>query len=135
MSRLRNYFTPILSLKLSEINRQVVVGWYHHNALRSRIQAIGSVKTLRVIYNKAMEWELYEGKNPASSVKGLRMNSRLRFVQPGDEMKQLLESLLQEPDVEQAFFLTRLLCGCRSGEDCNMHWGIWIARAISGISR
>lgn len=121
-SRLRNYLPSLASLKLSEITRQGVIEWYHQNATRSRTQAIGAVKTLRAIYNKAIEWELYDGKNPATGVKGLRMQSRTRFVQPGDEMKRLLESLLLEPDAVQAFFLTCLFCGCRNGEARTMRW-------------
>jgi integrase len=123
ISRLRNYFTPLLSLKLSEITRPMVVAWYHENMPKSRIQAIGSVKTLRAIYNKAIEWELYDGKNPAVGVKGMRRDTRSRFVQPGDEMKKLLDALMVEPDVVQAFFLTCLLCGCRGGEARHMCWG------------
>jgi integrase len=123
LCRIRKYFKPLYPIKLGDLTRQGVTQWYAENAKTSRIQATGSLKTLRAVYNKAIEWELYEGSNPASGVKKFRQFSRTRFIQPGDEMDRALASLVQEPDEVQAFFLLCLLCACRSGEARSMKWG------------
>ncbi len=122
LCRIRKYFKALYPLKLSEMTRQGVTQWYFENAKTSRIQATGSLKILRAIYNKAIAWELYEGSNPASGIKKFRQFARTRFVQPGKEMNACLDSLMQEPDIVQAFFLLCLLCACRSGEARSMQW-------------
>lgn len=122
LCKIRRYFTPLYPLKLSEVTRQGVTQWYFENAKMSRIQATGALKLLRAVYNKAVEWELYEGSNPASGIKKFRQFARTRFVQPGPEMEACLDSLLMEPDQIQAFFLLCLLCACRSGEARTMKW-------------
>ncbi|WP_447600242.1 tyrosine-type recombinase/integrase [Nitrospira sp. Nam80] len=116
------YFPALYPLKLSELTRQGVTQWYFEIANRSRAQATKSLTTLRALYNKATEWELYDGKNPSAGIKKFRKFARTRFIQPGEEMKRLLDSLMTEPDVIQAYFLTCLLCGCRGGEARSMRW-------------
>ncbi len=122
LCRIRKYFTALYPMKLSEVTRQGVTQWYFENAKTNRTQATASLKILRAVYNKAIVWELYEGGNPASGIKKFRQFARTRFVQPGTEMNACLESLMQEPDIIQAFFLLCLLCACRCGEARSMKW-------------
>lgn len=122
LCRIRKYFPPLYPMKLSEVTRQGVTQWYFENAKTSRTQATASLKILRAVYNKAIEWELHEGGNPAAGIKKFRQFARTRFVQPGKEMEACLDSLLMEPDHIQAFFLLCLLCACRSGEARSMKW-------------
>jgi integrase len=122
LCKIRKYFKSLYPMKLGDVTRQGVTQWYFENAKASRIQATGSLKILRAVYNKAIAWELYEGSNPASGIKKFRQFSRTRFIQPGEEMQRALESLLMEPDQIQAFFLLCLLCACRSGEARSMKW-------------
>jgi hypothetical protein len=68
LCRIRKYFPPLYPLKLAELPRQGVTRWYFEIANKNRTQATGSLKTLRAIYNKAVEWELYDGKNPAAGI-------------------------------------------------------------------
>lgn len=119
---IRKYFPSLFPLKLDDLTRQGVTQWYFEITKRSRAQATKSLTTLRAMYNKAVEWELYDGKNPSAGIKRFRGFARTRFIQPGEEMTRFLDSLMREPDIIQAYFLTCLLCGCRGGEARSMRW-------------
>ena len=83
------------------------------------------------MYVKAEDWELFDGKNPASRIKKFPKHSRERFVQT-NEMPYLLASIAEEPLRNQGYFLTLLLTGCRRDEARLMQWthvdlerGLW----------
>ena len=74
---------------------------------------------LRVIFNRAMEWEKFDGPNPAAKVKQFRVeNSRTQFLENAD-----ITRLLAACDVEIRPIVTlALLTGMRRGEIVNLRW-------------
>lgn len=75
--------------------------------------------TLRAIFNRAIEWEKYDGKNPAAKVRQFRVeNSRTRFLENAD-----ITRLLAACDEEiQPIVTFALLTGMRQGEILNLRW-------------
>ena len=117
----RRYFSPLLPVRPQDLTRPVVVQWYHEIGRHSHVQANKSLALLRGLYNRAEEWQLWEGMNPATKIRCYKKDSRTRYVQP-DEMPRLLESLALESLPTQAVFLLCLLTGCRGGEARSMKW-------------
>jgi integrase len=117
----RRYFVPLLTVRPRDLTRPVVVQWFHEIGRHSQTQANKSLSLLRLLFNKAEAWSLWEGVNPASKIRWYKNDSRGRYVQP-EEMPRLLESLALESLPTQALFLTCLLTGCRGGEARGMQW-------------
>lgn len=92
---------------------------------QERLQAVSkssinkNVGCLRAMFNKAIEWQLFEGQNPASGVKFYKLdNKRLRYLEK-EEIGRLLshcEGHLRDI-VEFA-----INSGMRKGEIFNLKW-------------
>ncbi len=99
------------------------------NSLHKRVgQEIGTrtanivLNLIRGIYNKAIEWDLFTGKNPALGVTRFREVSRDRFLQP-DELPKLFASLEQEHNhTVRDFVFICLFTGVRRGNVLAMRW-------------
>lgn len=74
---------------------------------------------LRAIFNRALEWEKFDGRNPAAKVKQFRVeNSRTQFLENAD-----ITRLLAACDAEiQPIVIVALLTGMRRGEIVNLRW-------------
>ena len=66
----RNYFTPFLDVKPGELSRQAIIQWLTENGQRSKVQANHAFVLLRLLYHKARDWEIYDGKNQAMGSSG-----------------------------------------------------------------
>jgi len=74
---------------------------------------------LRAIFNRGIEWEKFDGPNPAAKVKPFRVeNSRLRFLSK-EEIGSLLESC--SPRI-YPLVVCALLTGMRRGEILGLAW-------------
>ncbi|MDD2804973.1 MAG: site-specific integrase [Elusimicrobiales bacterium] len=74
---------------------------------------------LRAIFNRAIEWEKHDGRNPAAKVKQFRVeNSRTKFLENED-----ITRLLAVCDAEvQPIVIFALLTGMRRGEIVGLRW-------------
>jgi len=80
---------------------------------------------LRRCINWGTDNELWRGENPAEKVKWNYEKPRERFVQPGDEMKRLLEAIEKEKHTNwdlHDFLLLSLFCGQRKSNLLAMRW-------------
>ena len=73
------------------------------------------------MYARAIDWDIYNGKNPAARVKKFPKQSRERFVQ-SHEMPWLLKVLADEMPKIETYFLCLLLTGARRDEARLMKW-------------
>jgi integrase len=126
---IRKYFPPLYAYPLAEITPLIVEAWVHH--IPSHSQANKSLSILRTCFEKARDWRLFTGDNPAQRVKKYPKHARTRFVQPL-EMPALMAALRREREDIQCFFLLCLLVGCRRGEALTLRWvdldaqgGVW----------
>jgi integrase len=130
--RLHRYIAPFAAVPLDQLTRMQVIAWHQEiGRTRGFTAANHAVETLRAMYAKALDWELYDGKNPADRIKKFREQSRERFVQ-AHELPWLLKSLADEIPTVENFFLTLLLTGARRDEARTLQWkdldltqGLW----------
>ncbi len=108
---------------LSEIQRNDILAWHAKIGKKRGIYAANhALAVLRILFNKAIEWEFFEGVNPCVGVKKFRETSRDRFLQP-DEMQKFFDTLngLSEPTTRD-FFLMCLYTGARKSNVLSMRW-------------
>ena len=108
---------------LSEIQRHDILTWHAKIGKERGIYAANhALAILRVLFNKAIEWEFFEGTSPCVGVKKFRETSRDRFLQP-DEMQKFFDALnsLSESTTRD-FFLMCLYTGARKSNVLSMRW-------------
>lgn len=108
---------------LSEIQRSDIIAWHAKLGKGRGIYAANhALAILRILFNKAIEWDFFDGTNPCIGVKKFRETSRDRFLQP-DEMQKFFDALdqLNEPTTRD-FFLMCLYTGARKSNVLAMRW-------------
>lgn len=130
--RLQKYVGRLVHYDLANLKRLDVIEWFHTIAANDGpFAANHAINQLHALYTKAEQWEVYDGKNPASRIKKFPKRTRERFVQ-SDEMPRLIEAITATSIRNQAYFFTLLLTGCRKDEARCMQWthldlerGLW----------
>jgi len=122
---LRLRILPAIGKKaLDEVTQQDVAD------LRRRLVAEGlangtvnrHLATVRAMFNLALKWELYEGRNPAASPGMLREQHRDKYLSPA-ETRALVKALDADKDETAAAVLALLIVtGARRGEALNARW-------------
>jgi hypothetical protein len=80
--------------------------------------------TLRSMFNLALKWQLYEGRNPAASPGMLREAHRERYLS-AEETQALVRALDQEEDQDSAAALAMLIVtGARKSEVLMATWDL-----------
>ena len=78
-----------------------------------------NIGCLRAMYNKAIEWDLFDGRNPCSGIKFYRLdNKRLRFLEREDIKRLLSNCSGHLKDIVEFAINT----GMRKGEIFNLKW-------------
>lgn len=87
-----------------------------------RHQANRTLLLLRTIFNRAIDWELFDKPNPAAGIGLFKVSSRERFLQT-DELPRFFESLAMEPSRDfRDYVLVSLCTGARKGNVLAMRW-------------
>ena len=118
---LRNYFPPLHRYAVHELTPLIVTAWFHDIGKHSHAQANKCLSILRTCFERAREWKLFQGDNPAQHVRKYPRLERERFVTP-EEMPRLQWALSKEYEDTQCFFLLCLLVGCRKMEALTIKW-------------
>jgi integrase len=80
------------------------------------------IRLLRHMLNKAIDWKLSKGPNPASRIKLFDEPKRERFLSP-EEWQRVNSALTQEPNWRwRAYFPLSLMLGTRRSELLAMRW-------------
>lgn len=79
-------------------------------------------KTLRNIFNRALEWQLIKN-SPLESIKRPKIKRKEMKYFNEDEAKQAIIALFKEDAVWRLFFLTAIIGGLRRGEIVALEWG------------
>lgn len=131
------YLSSWADRQLDTIRRHDVVALHAQLAReRGKSAANKAVELLSMLYNRAIEWELFDGRNPAERVRKFRIQPRERFLQP-DELPRFLSAVqqLRNPTTRD-FFLMLLFTGQRRRNVAEMQWDqIDFERAVWRIPR
>ena len=122
INMVRHYFTDLPDTPIEALTRLHVLTWHATLGQRVPNTANKCLKHLHSLYGLLRETGVYEGPNPTTHIKRFREYPRKRFVQTGDEMRRLLESLARAPVMLQAYFWVLLTTGCRRDEARRMRW-------------
>lgn len=117
------YVSPLGDRSLESIRRGDVVSLQSElMRTKGKSAANAAVTLLSMLYNKAIDWELFEGKNPASRIRKFRIPARDRFMQP-EELPRFLDALseLKNPTTRD-YFLMLLFTGQRRRNTAEMKW-------------
>jgi integrase len=118
-----SYLARWKNRKISDITRDDVVRL--HQALgtdHGRYAANRTAALLRTIFNRAADWGLLMGRNPAERLKLFREEKRDRFLSP-DELGRVNKALLEEANPYwHAYFPLSLLLGARRTELLEARW-------------
>ncbi len=109
--------------KLSSITPQDVEALHMElGTKRGTYSANRSIQLLRAIYNKAIVWRLFEGRNPCIGITLYKEKARTRFLSK-EEVRRLLTALQTETNVDlRDFVWLSLLTGARKTNILTMKW-------------
>jgi integrase len=79
------------------------------------------IELLRAIFNRCKKLKLIEIPNPAEGIEPFKEVSRDRFLQE-DEILKFFNSLKNETQQNQDFFLLSLFTGARKSNVLSMSW-------------
>lgn len=108
--------------RLSAIKRADVRKLHEGLGATHKYTANRCVQLVRLLFNFAVEAELYKGENPASRLKLFHEAPRTRFLQP-DELARLFAALRNDPSVDlKDFVCLALWTGARKSDIFSMRW-------------
>ncbi|MCG8433997.1 MAG: site-specific integrase, partial [Gammaproteobacteria bacterium] len=122
-SSYRLYLSQWGRRSLSTINRNEIQSLHAKlGRNKGKVTANIAIKLLSSLYNRAIDWGVFVGENPAKAIKKFREKSRDRFLNP-DELGDFLTALKEEPEEDfRDLVLMLLLTGARRGNVQAMRW-------------
>lgn len=118
---IHRYFDPLLTTRLDALTPIQIEEWFHHIGNTSPSMANKCLSIVKTMIEKARDWRMFTGDNPAARIKKYPEQSRERFVQP-EEMPRLMAALKEQEEVTQCYFLLCLLVACRRSEGLTLRW-------------
>lgn len=122
--------TDIKKRDIAELQTQMIADGKSEDA------ANRAVVLLCMLYNKAIEWEMFDGPNPAAGVRKFTLQSRDRFLQ-SDELPRFIAAVKRlRHQTSQDYYLMLLFTAQRRTNTAEMRWqDIDFSRAVWHIDR
>lgn len=119
----KNHLSQWNNKKLSHISKKDVKSLHAKIGKNSgHYQANRVLALLKVMFNKADDWGMYELANPAQRVTQFKEVSRDRFLQP-DELQRFFKAVAdEENETIRDYILISLLTGARRSNVLAMQW-------------
>jgi integrase len=118
--RMLKYFPPLYDRPIDQLTVIEITRWRNSIKATSAVQAMASLKDLRHLYNKAIEWDLYAGANLAARIKNERPPMRKTYIRE-HEMPQAVRTIFAQPLQTRLHFYGSLILACRPIELQNQH--------------
>lgn len=131
--KLKNYILPYFGNdKIEDIKAMHIVMFLDElskpgMAVSGRKESLSSAtiyeidKTLRVIFNKAVEWQVIK-ESPMKNLSRPKIEKREMTIYNEEDLTKLIEALYKEHVVWRIYFLTAALAGMRRGEVIALQW-------------
>jgi integrase len=119
----RLYISKLGHKRLSVITRKMVID--HHNALKGAISGRTAnimLAYLKSMFNRAIEWDEFEGVNPTNGIRKFKEVARSRFLSAGERVKFVDEVNKLDDVIMRSFFLLLLYTGQRKSNVLSMAW-------------
>jgi integrase len=119
----RLYISKLGHKRLSTITRKMVID--HHNALKGAISGRTAnimLAYLKSMFNRAIEWDEFEGVNPTNGIRKFKEVARSRFLSAGERVKFIDEVNKLDDVIMRSFFLLLLYTGQRKSNVLSMAW-------------
>ncbi len=108
--------------KLSTITRDDIRALHLRIGETAKYSANRVLSLIRIIFNKAIEWEYYKQENPALYIKPFKEQSRERFLQK-DELPRFFNALDDEMNQDMKDYIwMSILTGARKSNVLSMQW-------------
>ena len=119
----KNHLSKWNNKKLSHINVNDIRNLHKKIGQSSgQYQANRILALLKVMFNKAADWGMYDLANPAQRIKQFKEVSRERFLQ-ADELQRFFEAVAEEEnETIRDYILISLLTGARRANVLAMQW-------------
>jgi len=123
----RLYAQALASIRLARVTRRMVSQLHVElGAERGHRTANRVLQLLRIVFRKAIEWDCYEGENPATGVRRFPEYQRERFLLP-DELPKFAAALVADAEERgdrtwHDFFWLALYTGARRSNLLSMRW-------------
>jgi len=123
-SNYKNHLSHLGNKKLSQITVKDIKGLHIKIGKNSgHYQANRVLALLKVMFNKATDWGMFDMANPAQRIKQNKEVSRDRFLQP-DELQSFFKAVAdEENETIRDYILISLLTGARRSNVLAMQWG------------
>lgn len=117
------YLSDLQHRELGEITRKDIIKLKAHLAKTRNISAANKAITLlSMVYNKALEWEDFDGKSPVARLKKFDIQPRDRYLTTS-EFPSFLASVAQLKNATMRdFFMMLLFTGQRRRNVADMRW-------------
>lgn len=119
----RNYLAPLHNKRLSDITKLDILALQKEVTNRVSERASNKAITLlRAIFNRAIDWDLWDKKNPTQGIKKYHEKARERYLTEQEEVAFF--DALDEVDnpTMRTFFYMLFYTGARRGELMSMKW-------------
>jgi integrase len=122
-NQFKRYLAPWIKRKLSIIRKQDIQRLHHDVGKENGTYGANRLLALlSIVFNKAIEFGLWDKTNPAHGIKKFKEHSRDRFLQ-SDELPHFFQALSEEPNtIFRDYFLMLLLTGARRSNVLQMKW-------------
>jgi len=122
-NQFKRYLLPFAKRKLSIIRKQDIQRLHHEVGKENGTYGANRLLALlSIVFNKAIEFGLWDKTNPAHGIKKFKEQSRDRFLQ-SEELPRFFQALAEEPNtIFRDYFLTLLLTGARRSNVLQMKW-------------
>jgi integrase len=117
------YLKPLHKKQLSKITKLTVLELQRNlvNSISERT-ANKATSLLKAIFNRAIDWDIWDNKNPVQGVQKFKQKSRERYLLEQEELPFFSALNTFNNPILRAFFYMLFYTGARKGELLSMKW-------------